>query len=127
MKKDLSYELIKGSFTEYIKVSIDASKVTTKEIKKLIEKYADSGQTVRIEFSGTETECKTISKEQFAGTGIDIKLKYDEIYDACETAPGSLVEKYTKEDIINSFKDFCKEKKYELDFGLKLLEKFLNK
>jgi len=127
IKKDLSYEIIKGVFREFIKVDVDASVVTVSEIKKLIKKYHGAEQTIRIEFSGTEAQCKTISKELFAGSGIDVKLKYDEVYDSADNPPGLIIEKYSKEDILTAFEEFCVEKDFDLSEGSKLLEKFLNK
>ena len=127
LKKDLSYELIKGQFKEYIKVSVDASTLSTKKIKQLADKYKNSNESIRIEFKGTESQCKSIDKTLFEGTGIDVKLKYDEIYDTIDVVPSKIIQKYDKNDILNSFKDFCKEKKYDLKRGNSLLQEFLNK
>jgi len=125
--KDGSYELIKGSFKEYLKLSINLSETSNKEITKLIELHKNSDQIIRIEFSGTEEQCKAIDKTQFRDTGIDVKLKYKEVYGIDIKEPSNIVEKYDKGQIMDSFKEFCEDKDYDYTEGSKMIKEFLNK
>lgn len=125
--KDLSYELIKGSFKEYRKISINLNKSNNKEITKLIETYRGSDETIRFEFSGTEAQCKAIDKTQFRDTGIDVKLKYKEVYENSIVVPSNIIERYDKAQILDSFKDFCEDKGYDFKTGSSMIKEFLNK
>ena len=127
LHKDGTYELIKGSFKEYLKLSINLSETSNKEITRLIELHKNSDQTVRIEFSGSQEQCKALNKSQFKDTGIDIKLKYNEIYENEIKEPSSIVEKYSKEQILDSFEEFCNDKDYDFKEGSKIVKEFLNK
>jgi len=124
---DGSYELVKGKFKEYLKISIDLNESNNKEITNLIELHRDSDQIVRIEFSGTQEQCKALSKSQFKDTGIDIKVKYNEIYESEILEPSKIVEKYDKNQILDSFKEFCDDKGYDYKEGASMVEEFLNK
>lgn len=127
LKKDGSYEIIKGKFKEYLKISIDLDRSTNKDISKLIEDNKNSGKVVRIEFNGTEAQCKAIDKSQFKGTDIDVKLKYSEIYENEIAEPSKIIEKYSKDQILGSFKDFCSDKDYDYREGESMIKEFLNK
>jgi exonuclease SbcD len=124
---DGSYELVKGKFKEYLKISIDLNESNNKEITNLIELHSNSDQIVRIEFSGTQEQCKALSKSQFKDTGIDIKVKYNEIYESEILEPSKIVEKYDKNQILDSFKEFCEDKGYDYKEGASMVEEFLNK
>ena len=127
LKKDGSYEIIKGKFKEYTKITVDLDKNTQKDISKLIDTHKNSGKIVRIEFNGTEAQCKAINKTQFKGTDIDIKLKYSEIYENEIAEPSKIIEKYSKDQILGSFKDFCNDKDYDYKEGEHMIKEFLNK
>jgi exonuclease SbcD len=127
LKKDGSYELIKGKFKEYIKLSIDLDKTSSKDISKLIELHKNSESTIRLEFNGTEVQCKSIDKSQFKETGIDVKMKYAEIYENEIAEPSKIIERYSKDQILDSFKDFCKDKGYNYSEGSGMVKEFLNK
>ena len=127
LKKDGSYEIIKGKFKEYVKISIDLDKATNKDISRLIDTHKNSGKVVRIEFNGTEAQCKAINKAQFKGTDIDVKLKYSEIYENEIAEPSKIIEKYSKDQILSSFKDFCNDKDYDYKEGEQMIKEFLNK
>ena len=125
--RDGSYELVKGKFKEYLKISIDLNESSNKEITNLIELHSNSEQTVRIEFSGTQGQCKAIDKSQFKGTNIDIKMKYSEVYENDIIEPSKIIEKYSKDQILGSFKDFCNDKDYDYKEGENMIKEFLNK
>lgn len=124
---DLTYELIKGSFKEYKKITINLKKTSAKDLSKLIDIHRDSEETIRFEFVGTEAQCKAVDKKQFSGTGIDVKLKYKEVYENNIIAPKKIIERYDKGQILDSFKDFCDDKDYDFNVGSKMIKEFLNR
>ncbi len=124
---DGSYELIKGEFKEYLKISINLKEATSKYINKLIETYKDSNKVVRFEFNGTQEQCKALDKSQFKNTGIDIKLKYKEVFEDEIKIPSKIIEKYNKNQILDSFKEFCSDKGYDYKEGSSMVKEFLNK
>ena len=103
------------------------SSSTVTVLSKLIDTHKNSGKVVRIEFNGTETQCKAINKTQFKGTDIDIKMKYSEIYENEIAEPSKIIEKYSKDQILGSFKDFCEDKDYDYKEGSSMIKEFLNK
>lgn len=125
--KDLSYELVQGKFREYKKIVIDINNTNQEEINKLISEYKNSKNTIRFEFVGQESDLKGLDKKQFKGTGIDVKVKFDAKYnyEASDLKMPEVINKFSKEDIQETFKNFCKEKKYNYEEGLVLLNKFL--
>lgn len=124
---DLSYELVKGVFKEFKKVSIDLNTQTIENLLKLIKEEENSDKVVRFEITGDDSKLKSIDKSMFVDTGIDLKLKYDKVFDIDETKfkLPKAKERYTKSDIREEFKIFCKKKSYDYTFGLNLLNKFL--
>tara|TARA_R110002073_G_scaffold148366_4_gene301497 strand:+ start:1883 stop:2902 length:1020 start_codon:yes stop_codon:yes gene_type:complete len=127
LKKDGSYELIKGKYKEYLKISINLDKSSSKDISKIIDTHKNSEKVIRVEFSGTEAQCKAINKTQFKGTGIDIKMKYSEVYENEIAEPSKIIEKYSKDQILESFKDFCSDKECSYKNGSVMIKEFLNK
>ena len=125
--KNGDYEIVKGKFKEYIKVTVDLDKTTQKDISQLIDMHKNSRSSVRMEFKGTEAQCRAINKTQFKEPGIDIKMKYTEIYENEIAEPSKIVEKYSKDQIIESFKEFCEDKEYDFKEGSKMIKEFLNK
>lgn len=123
---DLSYELIKGKFKEFKKITLDLDKLSTKEIKELIQENKDNKDSIRFEFKGSDEKLNSLDKVLFADTGIDVKLKFKEKDLDKENAP-QVVRKFDKTKIMEFFEDFCKEKKLDHKKGEELLNEFLNK
>lgn len=125
---DLSYEIIPGVFKKFNKLTLDINELSNEDIKELIKVHKDSPDTVRFEFEGTESRLKALDKEQFIGTGIDVKLKFEKIYSVQEVELPILIKKFDKEQIFINFQQFCEEKEYSHGEGLVLLnEYFTNK
>lgn len=124
---DLSYELVKGEFKKFVKISINVNETSTKEIKELIEVHKNSDNTIRFEFTGDESKLKALDKSQFKDTGIDIKVKFNVKYDFDDEnlQLPTVTEYYGEEEVKTSFKQFCEEKGYDYEYGSKLLEEFL--
>ena len=126
---DLSYELIKGKFKEFKKVVIDLNDKSIDYVKGLIKDEQNSSKIVRFEFTGEDTKLKSINKEMFKNTGIDVKLKYNKKYDFDDSnlKYPTITEKFEVEDIESEFKKFCNNKGYDFTFGSALLKKFFKK
>jgi len=131
---DLSYEIVRGKFREFEKVTIDLDEISNKDLKKEVEKYRDSDNAVRFELTGSEDKLKAVSKKMFTEAGIDVKVKYDKVF---EQASSSTVEGYqvapivikehTEATIREDFKAYCKEKDLNYEQGLQYLNDFLKK
>lgn len=126
--EDSSYEIVQGIFKAFTKVILDIDILTGEEIKALIKTYTNSSDTIRFELVGEESKLKALDKEQFKGTGIDIKLKYEKKYSTGneEDAP-KLIKKFDMGQVVSTFREFCIEKGYDHEIGLTYLNKFLNK
>lgn len=125
--KDLSYEIIQGVFKRFNKLVLDIDTLTQKDLNELIAIHSDSEHTIRFEFTGDESKLKALDKEQFKGTGIDVKIKYEKKYSVENTVAPVLVKKFDKDLIFESFQNFCEEKDLSHDEGLILLNEFFNK
>lgn len=126
--KDLSYEIVKGIFREFKKLSIDIDSTNPSEIKKLIKAHENSSGSIRFEFTGTKSKLDALDRAQFKNAGIDLKKKYEKKYDYDkDTVPPEVVESYDVNQIEATFKDFCEDKGYDHDKGKVLLEEFLKK
>lgn len=123
---DLSYEIVKGRFKEFQKISINMDEHNTRSIKDLIEQYKDDENSIRFEFTGREDKLKALDKSLFKGTNIDVKIKYKEKFDFKDEslAPPQMIESYDKEQIFTAFEDFCKDKGHNFAEGKELLEEF---
>lgn len=127
--EDLSYEIIKGDFTPYLKIRINIDETSSTEINRLITTHKDSESVVRFEFTGSESKLKAIDKSKFKGTGINVLIKYDSKYnfDESDSKMPTIKDSYGEENIKLEFKEFCSEKNYDYKRGEELLKEFLNK
>lgn len=126
LNDDLSYDLIKGHFREFKKLSIDIDKTTLGEIKTLIGDYKNSSMVIRFEFFGSRGKLDALDKSIFKDTGIDIKKKHTKQYDfnSMELEVPTIKEKYGKEDVENTFEQFCESKELDHSEGVVLLKEF---
>lgn len=126
--EDLSYEIIKGCFREYKKITIDLDSTSQTDIKTLIKTHENSDNSIRFEFIGEESKLKALDKSQFKGTDIDIKIKYEKKYDYDDKdlELPTVVERYGREQIVTTFEQFCEDKGYDHKNGLALLDEFFN-
>ena len=129
LNKDLSYELIKGDFKSFKKITIDINKTTAKQLKELITTHENSSDTIRFEFVGDESKLKALDKSLFNGSGIDVKIKYDIKYDYKDDqlVLPTVIEHYGEEQVKDAFKSFCNEKGYEYQEGIVLLNEYLKR
>ena len=122
---DLSYEIMQGRFKHYTKIVIDLNKHGIIHIKSLIKQYKNTENIIRFEFVGEESKLKALDKSIFKDTGINIVIKYESKYDLDNVESPKIIEHYDKEQVRDSFKDFCDKKNLKHKEGLELLEEFL--
>lgn len=122
--EDGSHELVHSKFKKFIKVNIDLSETSTKELNEYINEYQKDTQNSHIRFiiEGEEEVLKSLSKEKFLQAGIDIKTKSNEIGIVEEFDTVDL-NKYTEESILDEFKEFCEERELDFNEGIKYLNK----
>ncbi len=123
---DLSYEIIKGRFREFIKVEIDIDKTNSKKLKELIELHRDSENSIRFEFTGEDSNLKALDKALFKGTGIDVKTKFKERFSKDSPEP-VMIKEFNKETVYSTFEEFCKDKGYDHETGMVYLNEFLKR
>lgn len=124
---DLSYEIVKGVFKRFKKISIDVDKLDAKAIDKLIEDNKNSLDSIRIELVGEESKIKAIDKSRFKDAGIDLKTKFTDSDINIDRPAPKLIQKFDKKKVEDIFKDFCAEKGYDYEVGNKILQQYLNK
>lgn len=124
---DLSYEIVPGVFKRFNKLVLNIDELSNDDIKELISIHSNSSDTIRFEFIGEETKLKALDKEQFLGTGIDVKLKFQKKYKVEDAVKPELIKKFDRGQIEESFKEFCEEKDYSYKEGVVMLNEFLNK
>jgi exonuclease SbcD len=127
INEDLSYTIIPGVFKKFNKFVLNIDELTVEDIKELITIHSDSEDTVRFEFIGEETKLRSLDKEQFQGTGIDVKIKYQKKYQEKDVEKPVLIKKFEKNQIEDLFKEFCEERDYSYSEGVVMLNEFLNK
>lgn len=124
---DLSYEIVPGVFKRFNKLVLNIDELSNDDIKELVSIHSNSSDTIRFEFIGEETKLKALDKEQFLGTGIDVKLKFQKKYKVEDAVKPVLIKKFDRHQIEESFKEFCEEKDYPYEEGVVILNEFLNK
>lgn len=121
---DGSHELIKSKFKEYIKVKIDVDKVSKKELNDLITEYSSKTEDnyVRFILEGKEDKIKSLNKEVLQSSGIDIKTVNKEIEDVNVDFDTIEIKRYTKDDLMDEFTQFCEEYDKNLEEGVEYLK-----
>ena len=122
---DGGYEIVPGVFQKYQKVQVDINKVNTEGLKKLIRQHDSTDSIVRFELFGSKADLDALDKGIFEGSGIDVKKKYEQLEITTLKEKPELIKKFDKKQVLDQFKEFCLEKGYGDDFGLKYLKKFL--
>ena len=107
---DLSYSIIKGRFRSFKKVSINLDTITPSGIKELLRTHENSPNSIRFEISGSESKVKAFDVSIFKDTNIDVKKKYEQKFDYEEDEKPSIIEKFDKASVQESFEKFCEQK-----------------
>ena len=122
---DGSHELIKSKFKEFVKVQIDLDTIESDELLSLKRKYKGSDSNIRFEFKGSDNVLKSLKKEDFTSIGIDVKTKSREVEDDIIFSESTEVIEHTGGSIIEEFKKCCEKENWNVEQGLKYLNKKL--
>lgn len=120
---DGSHKLFESNFKTFKKIKLNVDKLSKDNIREYIKEYETQTNDSNIRFilEGSEEKLKSLNKEQFLQAGIEIQTKNNEIgiiedFDTVE------ITKYTDENIIDEFKEFCEEKGLDFKHGVKYLK-----
>ena len=118
LKTDGSIEFIQADFPKYIKIAIDADKVTREELTEIKKKCEGSTDNVRVEFTGTKESLKKIDHREYESLGIDVKTKEESV----EVLEHDDVSTFTNESIKDEWLKFSENDKETQAKGLEYLE-----
>ncbi|UXQ88840.1 hypothetical protein [Tenacibaculum phage Larrie] len=125
--EDLSYEIIKGDFVEFKTIPLHLDSMSKDDVLEAIKANKKEDLKIRFELLGEESVLRSFSTSVFTDNGVDFIKKFEKIYDKdVDTEKPKVVEKYTKETVLNSFEEFCTKKNLNINEGLEILTKFLN-
>lgn len=122
---DGSHEFIKNQVnTRYRVIDIDADKVDVHLMDLLDEIKADGRYKVKVRVHSSPTKASTINKTELLAAGASkVEVVVEEV-DVEEVVSSSLFEKFDREKIRESYKEFCVQKEIEdVELGLSYLSK----
>jgi exonuclease SbcD len=125
--EDGSLELVKSSFKEFKKVTIDLDKVELEDVDEYIKEYSKDPNNIKFEITGSEEKIKSLKKEKIIQNGIEVTTKIKEIDHNMKLAESNEVIEFTVDSIEDEFTEFCNDKKLNIDEGVHYLEKKLGK
>lgn len=108
---------VKGKFKEYKTYIFDLDKSPKKDLDLLVSKNTNSPDHIRVEVIGSQSKLKSLKRESFTNSGIDLKTKTKEVTDAIDAAFTDEVVEFSPEKIKEKFKEFCEEKEYSYEEG----------
>jgi len=120
--EDGSYELIELDFPRFIKYEIDIEDLTAKQIVLLEKEISSSKDNYRLSVVGDKNKIKAFDKSLVENLGVDFKPKYNEV-EKCEITQE--FKAHSNSSIKQDFEQFCNEKNYDLNTGLKYLNQVL--
>lgn len=122
---DGSHEFVKNQVnTRYKVIDIDADKVDINLMDLLDEIKADGRYKVKVRVHSSSTKVDTINKAELLSAGASKVEVIVENIDADEVISSSLFEKFDREKINESYKEFCVQKEIEdVELGLHYLSK----
>lgn len=127
LNDDLTYTLIKGDFTEYIKYSFDLDVDGVGKVIEAVEIHKNSPNVIRFEVSGSKEKLRAFDKSIFKDTGIGYKPKLERQYEELSSSVQEIKKKYGEADVKISFSEFCKKEGFDEVQGLELLNEFFKK
>lgn len=122
---ELDIEFRQSDFPTYMTFEVEAQNLDPEQISKLEKDIKESSCKVRLKVIGTTDEIKSVSVKALQDAGIKVqtidKTEKQMIDDEEE------VQDYEKDEtLLETFKEFCSEKEYDYDEGLKYLKLALN-
>lgn len=124
---DMSLKKVKSRFKKYIKVTIDASDISSAENE--LERFEDSEDNIRFVFKGCKTDLSKVNISKFTDAGVQCVLEQEEINEEILKAESGEFKKLDKKEIIKNFFKYCSIQKMSAEdrnFGLKLLKDEIN-
>ena len=94
---------------------------TPKEEIIKLSKTDTNGANIRITLIGDQQAIKSVNKKLFTDNGMSVKTKYTDV-EVTESEESEIVQELSGTDILDKFKDFCKEKNYDFEQGYELLK-----
>lgn len=121
---DLSYEVIKLNFREYINIDIDLSITTKRQIDKIVKDNIsrDGKPFIKVKFLGTEAELKSIDKDSLNRAGVKVQTKIKEIEDSIEYSMSEEIKEYDMKSLLEAFEEFCDQEKISFEQGVKFFK-----
>lgn len=122
LKGDGSIEFVQAKFPKYIKVSLDANKLTKEGLTEFKKEYEGSSNNIRVEFTGTKEALKKIDSREFSALGIDVDKKEESV----EVIDLEDVSTFTNNSIKEEWLKFTEDNKEVQITGVKYLETLTN-
>lgn len=126
--EDGSHEYINFEFRDYQTLNIDLNITNQDELEVLFNRYKDSENYIRFEFSGNQERLNALDVSIYKSVGIDVKKKRKHIEDGIVSASKEEFVSFSKENIESEFEKFSKESKItktQKENCLKFLKKHL--
>lgn len=118
--EDLSFETLRSDFKPYRSVTLDAGTVTRDDIKNVVNDAKSQNFYMRVVLTGTQEQVKRVDCKELKSSGVNVKIKYDEI-EVKESEELTVVKELSGVDIKEKFVKFCEDNSYNIEEGLSLL------
>jgi len=120
---DFTYEIVNLNFKKFVNIDIDLSIKTKRQIDKIIQDAISDGSSyVKVRFFGTESEIKSINKDELSRLGVKVQTKIKEIEDSVEFSKSEEIHEYDIVSLIEAFREFCEQENLNFDEGVKYLK-----
>lgn len=119
----LKLTLVKLKFPEYYNIEVNVDTLTQDKVDDIIKEKQETQDNIRITLTGSKEKVKAFNKKSLLLAGLSVETKID--ITERETI-NERVEPLTPLTLTSSFKNFCIEKKIDVEVGMKYLEKTLN-
>lgn len=116
---DHTWEIVNSKFRKYVDTYIDVDKLTKKEVAAIVEKI-DTNNVNRVTMTGSKEKLKVYKDAEFANRGISLKKKDVEV-EVVDSVPELDYRDITPDDVKRLFEEFCKDKGYNFEEGVKFL------
>lgn len=119
---NLETSIMQLDFPRFITHTYKAEEVTDTIIEQLSEEKKSSGNAIRINIVGSESEIKTVNYEKINSVGIKVK-KTSEVVTIEEVA--NRINPFSFEDLEQQLEKFCEEKDLDSDKAFELFNKIV--
>lgn len=121
---DLSYSIINLDFKKYVNIEFDLASITKRQIDKIISTHLalDNPPYIKAKFYGTESEVKSVDKDQLNRLGVSVKMHIKEIDDSIEYSQHEEIKEYDLQSLTEAFGEFCQVEGLNFKEGVKYLK-----